>query len=117
MKVALNIDTLIREAAFFADAESVHDEPTLFGVTDGKAVGTYLEHKFKRYLNMLYTYAPGNSASGIDFPDLGVDLKVTSVTQPQSSCPFQSARQKIYGLGYHLLVFVYDKSDDQNLRT
>lgn len=117
MKAALNIDTLIREAAFFADAESVHDEPTLFGVTDGKAVGTYLEHKFKLYLNTLYTYAPGNSASGIDFPDLDVDLKVTSITQPQSSCPFKSARQKIYGLGYHLLVFIYEKFDDQNLHT
>jgi hypothetical protein len=39
-------------------------------------------------------------------------MKVTSVRQPQSSCPFQSARQKIYGLGYGLIVFVYDKADD-----
>ena len=38
-------------------------------------------------------------------------MKVTSVKQPQSSCPFKSARQKIYGLGYSLLVFVYDKTD------
>jgi hypothetical protein len=41
-----------------------------------------------------------------------VDIKVTSVRQPQSSCPFKSARQKIYGLGYSLLIFVYDKKDD-----
>jgi len=40
-------------------------------------------------------------------------MKVTSITQPQSSCPFKSARQKIFGLGYNLLVFVYDKCDDQ----
>jgi len=33
-------------------------------------------------------------------------------SQPQSSCPFRDAGQKIYGLGYHLLVFVYDKKDD-----
>ena len=39
------------------------------------------------------------------------DMKVTSAVQPQSSCPFQSARQKIFGLGYHLLVFVYEKKD------
>lgn len=39
-------------------------------------------------------------------------MKVTSVKQPQSSCPFKSARQKIYGLGYSLLVFVYKKTDD-----
>ena len=35
----------------------------------------------------------------------------TSITQPQSSCPFKNARQKIFGLGYNLLVFVYDKHD------
>ncbi len=38
--------------------------------------------------------------------------KVTSIRQPQSSCPFRSARQKIYGLGYNLLLFVYDKQDN-----
>jgi hypothetical protein len=46
-----------------------------------------------------------------------VDIKVTSIRQPQSSCPFKSARQKIYGLGYSLLVFVYDKRDDEKTRT
>jgi hypothetical protein len=116
MKTYLDIDTLIQEAAGFAEAESLHREPTLFGVTDGKAVGTYLEHKFKLHLNAHYTYAPGNSASGIDFPELGVDIKVTSINQPQSSCPFKAARQKIYGLGYHLLIFVYEKSDDAALQ-
>ena len=39
-------------------------------------------------------------------------MKVTAITQPQSSCPFKSARQKIFDLGYSLLVFVYDKKDD-----
>ncbi|MCE3230145.1 MAG: restriction endonuclease [Alphaproteobacteria bacterium] len=38
--------------------------------------------------------------------------KVTSIKQPQSSCPFQSARQKVYGLGYHLIIFIYEKKDD-----
>lgn len=113
----LNVESLLREAAIFAEVENIYDEPTLFGVTDGKAIGTYLEHKFKVYLNTQYEYEPGNSASGIDFPGLGVDLKVTSSTQPQSSSPFKSARQKIYGLGYHLLVFVYEKFDDESLRT
>lgn len=38
---------------------------------------------------------------------------MTSIRQPQSSCPFKNARQKIFGLGYNLLVFVYDKHDTQ----
>lgn len=117
MKTALDIDKLIQQAAVFAEVETHHHEPTLYGVTDGKAVGTYLEHKFKLHLSTLYAYEPGNSASGIDFPGLPVDLKVTSVNQPQSSCPFKSARQKIYGLGYHLLIFAYEKADDHTLRT
>ncbi|MDJ0516325.1 MAG: hypothetical protein QNJ74_08725 [Trichodesmium sp. MO_231.B1] len=100
---------------------------------------------------------------------LEVDLKVKSIRQPQSSCPFRDASnfsyhlsvisyqlsvprsycqrleilnriflsspcratargvakgkletlffgQKVYGLGYHLLVFVYEKIDNHELR-
>ena len=117
MPLSLTLDILKQEASVFATAESIHPEPALYGVTDGKAVGTYLEHKFQQYLIQNYTYVFGSSAKGIDFPDLEVDLKTTSVKQPQSSCPFRSARQKIYGLGYHLLIFVYDKTDDHSHQT
>lgn len=117
MQPVLTIEFLCAEAAKFAEVESIYDEPTLYGVSDGKAVGTYLEHKFKSYLAQSYNYQQGNSASGIDLPALEVDIKVTSIKQPQSSCPFQSATQKVYGLGYHLLVFVYDKYDDPVHRT
>jgi len=105
------------EAAAFAGIESKYDEPSLFGVTDGKRIGTYLEHKFRSYLTNNYEFEAGNSASGIDFPSLNIDMKVTSIKQPQSSCPYKSARQKIFGLGYGLLVFVYDKFDDHNAQT
>jgi restriction system protein len=99
--------------------ESISDVPIshLYGVTDGKAVGTHVEHEFHKYLSEGYSYNAGSSASGIDFPEIGVDLKVTSLKQPQSSCPFRDAGQKVYGLGYHLLVFVYDKADDEKNRT
>ncbi len=113
----LTIGLLKREARTFASAESKHREPSLYGVTDGKAVGTYFEHKFQRYLREKYSYVEGSSAKGIDFPELGVDVKVTSIKQPQSSCPFKAARQKIYGLGYSLLVFVYEKTDNDAERT
>ncbi|BBH40668.1 MULTISPECIES: type II restriction endonuclease [Microcystis] len=46
-----------------------------------------------------------------------VDIKVTSTKQPQSSCPFKSARQKIFGLGYSLIIFVYEKLDNSLNRT
>ncbi len=117
MKQILTIEALQEEASNFAGMETSHDEPSLYGVTDGKAVGTYLEQKFTSYLAEEYEYEQGNSASGIDLPDLGVDIKATSIKQPQSSCPFKSASQKIFGLDYHLLVFVYEKSDDDQRRT
>jgi hypothetical protein len=116
-KTKLTIEKLCQEAQAFAEVESTYPEPTLYGVTDGKAIGTYLEHKFRAHLETKFTFAPANSASGVDFPDLQVDMKVTAITQPQSSCPFQSARQKIFGLGYSVLVFVYEKKDDPKTTT
>jgi hypothetical protein len=113
----LTVELLKAEAKVFAERESGHKEKALYGVTDGKAVGTYLEHKFQEVLQKKYEYARGSSAKGIDFPKLGIDIKVTSMRQPQSSCPFKSARQKIYGLGYSLLIFVYEKRDDRKTRT
>ncbi len=117
MKPVLTIDQLKIEANQFSEIESTHKEPTLYGVTDGKAVGTYLEHKFHKYLDEEYIYAEGSSAKGIDFPELMIDMKVTSIRQPQSSCPFKSAWQKVYGLGYNLIIFVYEKIDDETDHT
>lgn len=111
--IQLTIEMLKEEARVFCEAESKVNHVELIGVTDGKAVGTYVEHKFKAYLDSKYGIDLGNSARGIDLPDkhINTDIKVTSVRQPQSSCPFKTARQKIFGLGYNLLVFVYDKED------
>ena len=117
MQPKLTIEILKTEARSFGGTESTHQEPSLYGITDGKAVGTYFEHKFRSYLRGRYDFEAGSSASGIDFPELEVDMKVTRVRQPQSSCPFKSARQKIYGLGYSLLVFVYEKTDDPKTAT
>jgi len=112
----ITIDILCKQAGVFSSLESNHDEASLYGITDGKALGTDLEHQFKSFLSEKYIFEEGSSASGIDFPCLNVDMKVTSIRQPQSSCSFKSARQKIYGLGYGLIVFVYDKFDDDKTR-
>lgn len=117
IKPPLTIEALRAEAAVFAIEESDHDESSLFGVTDGKAVGTYLEHKFRHALSSKYIFEEGSSAKGIDFPQLNVDMKATSIKQPQSSSPFKSSRQKVLGLGYSLLVFVYEKIDDDLKQT
>ena len=109
----LNLDSLRSMAGEFCLFMSRRRIPELYGVTDGKAVGTYIEHRFRDYLAERYTFESGSSASGLDLPSpaLNTDIKVTSARQPQSSCPFRNARQKIYGLGYNLFLFVYNKSD------
>lgn len=114
MKKKLTIKTLKKAAQDFCDKESTYSNKDLYGVTDGKAVGTYIEHKFQKYLDENYEYEKGSSAKGIDLPsdDILTDIKVTSIKQPQSSCPFKDAKQKIFGLGYNILVFVYEKTDD-----
>lgn len=119
MKPKLTIDKLKAEAKQFCLVESKIKNKNLFGVTDGKAVGTYVEHKFQQQLASKYEVEIGSSASGIDLPSIDIltDIKVTSIKQPQSSCPFKDAKQKIFGLGYNLLVFVYDKKDDPITKT
>jgi hypothetical protein len=111
----LTLENLQAAATQYAKLLSATPITSLFGVTDGKAVGTYVEAAFNVHIAESFTHDQGNAARGIDFPGLGVDLKVTSIRQPQSSCPFRDATQKVYGLGYHLLVFVYDKVDDAEL--
>ncbi len=119
MKPTLTLESLIAHAYSFCQFISETPQPTLYGVTDGKAVGTLVEQAFKQHLAENYALAIGSSANGVDLPDphIQTDIKVTSIRQPQSSCPFKDARQKIFGLGYNLLVFVYDKTDDPVTKT
>ena len=117
MKENLTIEKVIIEAKAFCVAQSKILSKELFGITDGKAIGTHVEHKFQQHLAEKYTLQVGSSAKGIDLPSVDTDIKVTSIKQPQSSCPFKDAKQKIFGLGYNLLVFVYDKIDDPKTKT
>ncbi|MCL2141730.1 MAG: hypothetical protein FWH46_02460 [Methanimicrococcus sp.] len=119
IKQTLTIKNLIICAKEFCEQESKTPNKELFGITDGKAVGTYIEHKFKDFLLSKYDVMVGSSASGIDLPsaEINTDIKVTSINQPQSSCPFKNAHQKIFGLGYNLLVFVYNKQDNEKTKT
>jgi hypothetical protein len=111
-KTQLTLPLLKTEAKKFANGLTGKPIIALYGMDNGKLVGTHVEVEFNRSLVERYDYESGNAASGIDFPELRVDVKATSIRQPQSSCPFKSAEQKVYGLGYNLLVFVYEKKDD-----
>ncbi|MCM1066295.1 MAG: restriction endonuclease [Muribaculaceae bacterium] len=111
-KKELTIDNLEKAALEFCKLNSGVYKPELFGVTDGKAIGTYVEHQLLSFLDQRFNIEKGNSASGLDLPSINTDIKVTSIKQPQSSCPFKDSKQKIFGLGYNLIVFVYKKHDN-----
>lgn len=113
----LTLESLKTAARNFCSELIITQIHNLYGVTDGKAVGTYVESTFNQYLSSRYEYTLGSAALGIDFPGLEVDLKVTSIKQPQSSCPFRNASQKVYGLGYNLLIFAYEKIDNHSSLT
>jgi hypothetical protein len=52
---SLTIEQLKAETGVFAQCESAHNEPSIFGTTDGKAIGP-LEHKFQGYLAAKYAH-------------------------------------------------------------
>lgn len=108
--------SLIREAELFCARANSKEHPELFGINDGKTIGTYIEHEFKTYLKSKYIFSLGSSAYGIDFPDddINTDLKVTSSNKPQNSCPFLDVKQKVYGLGYNILLFIYEKYEKED---
>lgn len=112
-KKKLDVDSCIKCAKEFCKRESGIYREELYGVTDGKAVGTFVEHTFQQYLQEQFDLEIGSSANGLDLPSINTDIKVTSIRQPQSSCPYRDSKQKIYGLGYNLILFVYDKHDDE----
>ncbi len=116
IKEPLTLENLLQEAKVFSELQASIKERELYGKSDGKSIGTFIEHKFHQHLEQKYQYEKGSFASGIDFPELEIDIKVTSIVQPQSSCPYRDARQKVYGLGYGLLLFVYQKTDDRQGR-
>lgn len=114
----LNRRSLRRLAGKFGHEMSVGRwERKLYGVTDGKKIGTWFEKKFKRWLKSQgYSFRANGSASGIDLPGLKVDIKLTKAEQPQSSISFKSPEQKVFGLKYALLIFFYEMDSDHDRR-
>ncbi len=54
MKQHITLEDLKKEAALFCIDQSKFNHADLIGVTDGKAVGTYIEHLFQKYLKQKY---------------------------------------------------------------
>lgn len=88
----LDIESLIISAKEFCKIESEIERKELFGVTDGKAIGTFVEHAFQKYLLEKFDMTIGSSATGLDLPSVDCDIKVISIKQPQSSYLYRDSK-------------------------
>lgn len=96
----------------FASEHASVQANSLYGVDNGKTIGTFIENLLFNWLRSReYDFVEGNSASGLDFPELNTEIKSTLTTQPQSSCPFHSVQEKVFGLGYNIILLLYTKED------
>lgn len=96
--------------AFCAQYGGVPQE-TPYGVTDGKAAGTFVERLLEDYLSQRHDMASGNSARGLGLPSASTGIEAAPPARPRSGCPCRDGKQKIYGLGCSLAVSVHGKND------
>ena len=77
-------------------------------------IGTYIERECRKYLEERTGLTmEGSAALGKDLPLFNIDIKTTSAVQPQSSSPYRSIEEKIFGLPYNILLFIYRKEDKE----
>ena len=74
MAKKLTREALALVAKTFCLDQSIASHSELFGVTDGKAVGTHVEHLFQALLLEQFDIAGGSSAKGIDLPAINTDI-------------------------------------------
>lgn len=117
MLPTLTIEGLLASAKDFCQKQSKLEQAHLYDINDSKSIGTYIERSFQEFLTLRYDLQIGKASKGLDLPSIRTDIKATSLRQPQSSCPYKSVREKIYGLDYHLLIFVYLKENNKDTRT
>jgi hypothetical protein len=60
MKPLLTKENLISEAYTFCQNEKIIDNKLLYGITDGKAVGTYIEQRFSKHLRNYLLFVADN---------------------------------------------------------
>lgn len=84
-------------------------------VPDGKSgtskqIGTYFEKELRDWFEDKHgLVSEGSVAEDIDLPAFNIDVKTTSYRQPQSSSTFDDPGERIVGVDYNILLFVYDK--------
>ena len=95
-------------AEFCAEMESRTVPPDKSGTS--KQIGTYFEKELRDWFEDKHgLVSDGSVAEDIDLPAFNLDVKTTSNRQPQSSSTFDDPGERIVGVDYNILLFVYDK--------
>ncbi len=76
---------------------------------DVKSVAVFAEETLHQWCAARFAYTRGSTASGLDFPAVPMDFKVTDAAHPQSSIPALGRHEMLWGLGYHVLIATYRK--------
>lgn len=75
-----------------------------------KEIGTYFEKELRDWFEEKHgLVSEGSVAQDIDLPAFNLDVKTTSNRKPQSSSTFDDPGERIVGVDYNILLFVYDK--------
>ena len=75
-----------------------------------KQIGTYFEKELRDWFEEEHgLVSEGSVAEDIDLPAFNLDVKTTSNRQPQSSSTFDDPGERIVGVDYNILLFVYNK--------
>lgn len=75
-----------------------------------KQIGTYFEKKLRDWFENIHgLVSEGSVAEDIDLPAFNLDVKTTSNRQPQSSSTFDDPGERIVGVDYNILLFIYHK--------
>lgn len=103
---------LVRSAqAFCLQAEQTgHKE--IFGQVSCHVVNSFVERCFLEHLAETFNLDVGFSPLNVALPSINTEIRTAPVDRPDMFCPYISSRQKIYGLGYNLLLLLYSKTDD-----
>lgn len=94
--------------AFCADIETRTVPENKSGTS--KQIGTYFEKELRNWFEEKHgLVSEGSVAEDLDLPAFNLDVKTTSNRQPQSSSTFDDPGERIIGVDYNILLFVYDK--------
>lgn len=93
--------------------QEMESNPSDYLGIEVKTRGTLIETNCKNFLEQkLGISIGGSAANGVDLPIFNTDIKSTSMNQPQSSSPYKSISEKLFGFPYNILLFIYRIDDD-----